>query len=266
MMSIWTIIAFTSVIASLLAAVFIWSRINRYPQKMKVMNAVWILTALWGSWIAVWAYLRFGENKEHKKLKIQDGMDASPEMPMEGMNMERKSKKGMQKAGMSGDGMQMTGMNMSMSGSARPFWQTVTLSALHCGAGCTLADIIGESIGYLGFRELAGWSVYWQWTFDYLLALIIGVLFQYAAIHPMTQMPVGQTLWRAFKIDFFSLTSWQIGMYFWVYIIFFIFPAEIFTPNTMIFWFVMQIAMLVGFLFAYPINYILIKTGIKPGM
>ena len=37
-------------------------------------------------------------------------------------------------------------MDMSMGNMPMeyPHWQSVALSALHCGAGCTLADIIGE--------------------------------------------------------------------------------------------------------------------------
>ncbi|MFR0836302.1 MAG: hypothetical protein ACLSG8_09445 [Barnesiella sp.] len=33
-------------------------------------------------------------------------------------------------------------MNMPEMKDERPFWQKVTLSTFHCGAGCTLADII----------------------------------------------------------------------------------------------------------------------------
>lgn len=37
-------------------AVHIAIDLTHRPQSMKIMNAVWILTALWGSYLALWAY------------------------------------------------------------------------------------------------------------------------------------------------------------------------------------------------------------------
>ena len=40
-------------------------------------------------------------------------------------------------------------------GPEKPFWQTVFVATSHCGAGCTLGDLIGESaIFILGFTAL----------------------------------------------------------------------------------------------------------------
>ncbi len=298
-MIFWSILAYFFIISAIIGSIFIWIRVQKYPQQMKIMNTVWVLTALWGSWAALWAYMRFGENHKNKNSSMKMDSDMSMEsglsenkmsMPMDmpdmKMNSEMTDKSGMtenkmsmpmdmsdvkmnsgmtMKSGMSDNKMSMPMPGMKMD-SNKPFWQKVTLSALHCGAGCTLADIIGEGIGYFGFSHLSGWTIWWQWGFDYILALIIGVLFQFAAIRPMMKMSVSKTILRALRIDFFSLTSWQIGMYLFMGFIFFIYPAERFEQNSIMFWFLMQIAMLTGFLFAYPTNYILIKLKIKPAM
>ena len=100
-------------------AVHIAIDLTHRPQSMKIMNAVWILSALWGSYLALWAYNKFGRSSPMKAE--DDGMK------MDNMEMD----------------MAMQG-EMSMQGMQRPYWQSVALSALHCGAGCTLADIIGE--------------------------------------------------------------------------------------------------------------------------
>ena len=42
-------------------AVHIAIDLTHRPQSMKIMNAVWILTALWGSYLALWAYNKFGQ-------------------------------------------------------------------------------------------------------------------------------------------------------------------------------------------------------------
>lgn len=37
-------------------------------------------------------------------------------------------------------------------------------------------------------------------------------------------------------------------------------------PDTAIFWFMMQLAMVTGFLTACPVNWLLLKTGVKEAM
>ena len=99
-------------------AVHIAIDLTHRPQSMKIMNAVWILSALWGSYLALWAYNKFGRSSP---MKVEDdGM----KMDMSGM-----------KDNMAMD-MAMPG-EMLMQGMQRPYWQSVALSALHCGAGWT---------------------------------------------------------------------------------------------------------------------------------
>lgn len=237
MFDITNLIAVFFVISGIGIAAHITIDLGRNKQSMKIMNAVWILTALWGSYLALWAYNKFGKGKS-----------TSMSMDMSNMKMDGAV-----------DEMDM--------GSGKPHWQSVALSALHCGAGCTLADILGEWITYYMPIQIGGSFLIGNWVLDFILALIIGVYFQFYAIREMEKISVGKGLARAFKADFFSLTSWQIGMYGWMAIVTFIlfkdFPAE---KDSWTFWFMMQIAMLCGFLCAYPMNALLIKAGIKKGM
>ena len=81
-------------------------------------------------------------------------------------------------------GMKDMNMDMSMGDMSmkRPHWQSVALSALHCGAGCTLADIIGEWFTNYIPVTVAGSQLIGNWVLDFILALIIGVYFQFYAI------------------------------------------------------------------------------------
>ena len=183
------------------------------------------------------------------------GMSDMKDMDMSGMkDMNMPDMKGMD-------------MGMSMGEMRRPYWQSVALSALHCGAGCTLADIIGEWFTNYVPVTVAGSQLVGNWVLDFVLALIIGVYFQFYAIREMEKISVGNALTRAFKADFFSLLSWQVGMYGWMAIVYFVlFINEPLPKDTWIFWFMMQLAMLFGFFCAYPMNALLIKLGIKKGM
>lgn len=138
--------------------------------------------------------------------------------------------------------------------------------ALHYGSGCTLADMIAETALLFIPFTLFGKTIYGSWAIDYVLALIIGIIFQYYAIVPMNDLLFKEGIKKAFKADFFSLTSWQIGMYGLMAIaVFVIFDHKI-EASEPLFWFMMQIAMVCGFITAYPTNWLLIKVGIKEKM
>lgn len=246
---------------SIVAEIFVWGGIGSAAaigmdlincrQQMKIMNAVWILTGLWASFLGLIAYYAFGRQCNALLTDAEPPEKIKMEMS-EAMKMER-----------------MTGMgHMEMSHSKRPYWQKVTLSALHCGGGCTLADLIGEWFLYFVPVAICGSHIAGSWVIDYCLALVIGIGFQYAAIRGMQRdLSSGTVLWRATKADVLSLTSWQVGMYGWMAIVIFALNGGQTLPRTSVeFWFMMQIAMGCGFLCAVPMNMLLIKLGIKKGM
>lgn len=205
-------------------------------QRMPVMNAVWPLTALWAGWVGLYWYFAFG------RAPLPGGKE--PARPMADMDM-----------------------NMQKAAPANPSARQITLATLHCGAGCALADIIGEWFTFMVPLYLAGSMLAGQWTLDYLLALVFGLLFQFAALRAMRRIPAGKALGRAFKIDFLSLTAWQIGMYaFMAWVMFCVLDGQMFAKTTWEFWFVMQLSMGAGFLLSYPVNRRLIRKGIKPVM
>ncbi|MEO7039407.1 MAG: DUF4396 domain-containing protein [Gemmatimonadaceae bacterium] len=149
----------------------------------------------------------------------------------------------------------------------KPFWQSVCIGALHCGSGCTLADLIVEW-SVLAFPvTLFGSIVFGSWAVDFLVAFALGIAFQYFTIAPMKHLAPREGLVAALKADTLSLSAWQLGMYGWMAIALFV----IFTPDTLsktqpAFWFMMQLAMIAGFLTSYPVNWWLLRKGIKEAM
>ncbi|MXP29661.1 DUF4396 domain-containing protein [Porphyrobacter algicida] len=204
----------------------------RRPQRMWIMNLVWLLTALFGSvlWLAI--YYRWGRTP------------ADPDADQGDVS----------------------------------FPVMVAKGSSHCGAGCTLGDIIIEWAVF-AFPAIAvwfGWQSWFEdkifaiWIPDFLLAFLIGVVFQYFTIKPMRDLSVGGGIWAAVKADTASISSWQIGMYGVMALIQFVWfkrafggTAEVNTPE---FWFAMQLAMLGGFVTSYPVNWMLIRIGWKEKM
>lgn len=236
------------VCAGIVIALVLAFSLFRHRQPMKIMNAVWILTALWAHYFALFAYYTFGTRWEDM---------AGPSAGNHAMNM-----------GFKADASLPMEMPMTINMDAeRPRWQSVTLSTLHCGAGCTLADLTGELFTLYVPVQIGGSLVAGSWTLDFVLALLFGIFFQFIAIREMENISFSKALSRAFKADVLSLTAWQIGMYGWMAIAYFVIFAEHpLQKDSCTFWFMMQIAMFAGFICSYPMNALLIRLGIKKGM
>lgn len=152
-------------------------------------------------------------------------------------------------------------------GKDKPFWQSAAVGATHCGAGCSLGDLVAE-VGLASFPlVLFGQKVFGTWLVDFILALLFGIAFQYFTIKPMKQLSPGEGLIAALKADTLSLTAWQLGMYGWMAVaLFALFGPERLAKTSPVFWFMMQIAMLAGFATSYPMNWWLLRKGIKEAM
>ncbi len=148
----------------------------------------------------------------------------------------------------------------------KPFWQTVFVATSHCGAGCTLGDTIAETAIFLSGVTLFGSKLLTAYLGDFTLAYLIGVLFQFFTIAPMRKLGVGEGIWAAIKADTISLVAFEVGMFGFMALnrlVFFEVPPE---PNTVTYWFLMQLAMIVGFATSYPANWWLVNSGIKEAM
>ena len=212
---------------------FLWILIDIFSghhQHMWIMDVVWPITGLYAGPLAVWVYYKVGRLSTHHAMMAAKERGEEP------------------------------------PGKQKPFWQMVGIGALHCGSGCTLADIVGEWALFLFPFTLFGHRIFGSWLVDFFVALLFGLIFQYFAIVPMRNLSVGEGIKAAVKADTLSLTSWQVGMYGWMAIATFaIFGHEI-AKTSPVFWFMMQIAMIAGFFTAYPVNWLLLRSGIKEKM
>ncbi|WP_099333017.1 DUF4396 domain-containing protein [Actinomyces minihominis] len=270
----WLVVLSTiSLILGVLSAAFIAIDVRRRPQLMRVMDFVWPIDGLWGSvgWVA--AYLWWGraglrgegghppQGQPMKTMKMS--MGDQPTAPMKSSNMPAMSMK----------------PALGMRGKPHAMPVSVFIGTSHCGAGCSMADLVVEWLIFFvpSVAVVGGLSWFFTdplfagWVISYFVALLFGITFQYAAISPMNpQRGIWGNIKTAAKADVLSLSAWQIGMYgamaigqLWIFPTFL--GGQVAT-NTPVFWFMMQIAMLAGFCTAYPVNWLLIKFGIKERM
>jgi len=235
------VLAIISLIVAFLCAVLIaLDEAVRHPQHMWIMNVVWPITALFGSLVTLWGYLRYG--------RLATRARSTPAL-RKGENPPSKRE--------------------------TPFPIMVGKGASHCGSGCALGDIAAEWLAFLapavavwfGWRSLFNEKMFAVWLLDFAFAFTFSIAFQFFTIRPMRKLSVGQGLLQALKADTLSLTAWQIGIYGFMAIAQFVFfrrlvgvPLKV---DSVEFWFMMQIAMIAGFITSYPVNWWLLKRGIK---
>jgi hypothetical protein len=137
----------------------------------------------------------------------------------------------------------------------------VTGSVIHCvagdGLGIMTAMVIGRYIG-LNFRsEFAG---------EYITGFLFGwILFQYTAMRSMGNSS-SQALWKGGRAEFFSMITLMSGMLLTAK---FIQPLIIPSPplpDTYAFWGIALLALFIGTVITYPMNWWLVSIGWKHGM
>jgi len=147
-------------------------------------------------------------------------------------------------------------------------YAVTAIGVSHCGAGCTLGDIIAEFAVFGLGATIAGLTLGAEYVADYIAAMALGIVFQYFAIAPMRGLALREGLIEAAKADVASITAFEIGLFGWMALMFFVFfPApHHLRPDSPAFWFLMQIGMIAGFFTSWPVNAWLIRAGIKEAM
>lgn len=206
----------------------------RHPQAMGIMNVVWPVSGLYFSVFAVWAYYALGRRKTKQAMQ-KHKQHASPDQ-------EQKSH-------------------------PSPTTAQVAVGTSHCGAGCMLADLGTEfAVAALGIT-LLGSPLWAEYVLDLLVAWALGIVFQYFAIVPMRGLSLGQGIAAAIKADTLSILAFQMGMYAWMALTWFVlFPQPHLTPFDPRFWLMMQIGMVCGYCTSFPMNWLLIRAGLKEAM
>jgi hypothetical protein len=221
-------IAWVSIGVALASAVVIAVDEVRHPQKMGIMNVVWPATALYLSAVAVWWYFRAGRRlAKDAPTRETGGNDA--------------------------DG--------------APTWGQSALATSHCGAGCALADVATEFAVFGLALTVAGSALWASFVWDFCAAWALGVVFQYFTIKPMRQLSPGAGVLAAIKADTLSIAAFQVGMYGWMALVYFVlFPAPHLAANMAVYWLMMQVGMVIGFLTSLPMNRWLVVLGWKEKM
>src|SRR5699024_5644559 len=101
---------------------------------------------------------------------------------------------------------------------------------------------------------------------QFTLASIFGIAFQYYGMGMYTRENFKEGINNAIKADTLALISFEIGMFGWMALVHFVFFTQPPEPTTAVYWFMMQLAMMLGFCTSYPANWLLVIKGVKHAM
>lgn len=140
-------------------------------------------------------------------------------------------------------------------------WRQVLGSTMHCAAGDGVGIIAGAVIGAL--LSLSHWG---DFTLEYALGFGFGwAFFQAFAMRDMVGGSYTLSLKETFIPELVSMNLLMAGM---IPTMKYLMPRidGAGDPLQLAFWFTMSMAMVVGFIFAYPINWWLVVNNLKHGM
>lgn len=140
-------------------------------------------------------------------------------------------------------------------------WRQVLGSTMHCAAGDGIGIVVGAAIG--AGLTLAFWPGF---LLEYLLGFGFGwTFFQAFAMRKMAGGSYRASLTMTFLPELLSMNMLMAGMQlvdrFWMPRV-----AGAHDPTGPEFWFIMSMALLAGFLVAYPMNWWLVANHMKHGM
>ncbi len=140
-------------------------------------------------------------------------------------------------------------------------WRQVLGSTMHCAAGDGLGIIAGAVVAT--HWHLPAWA---DLSLEYVLGFGFGwAVFQALAMREMAGGSYLGSLRQTFLPEFLSMNLLMAGM---VITTRWLMPHVVGGADPLLpgFWFVMSMAIIVGFILAYPMNWWLVANGLKHGM
>ncbi len=140
-------------------------------------------------------------------------------------------------------------------------WRQVLGSTMHCAAGDGLGIIVGAAIA--AQWHLSRWG---DLSLEYVLGFGFGwAFFQAFAMREMAGGSYLKSLRLTFFPEFVSMNFLMAGMVLTMRLLRPHLPGAG-DPSALPFWFVMSMALLAGFVLAFPVNWWLVARGLKHGM
>lgn len=208
-------------------ALMIMKDLFRHPHPVAVMNIVWPLTGLYMPFFGWLAWWYLGRQPSRQaKLAL-----LAPAGPQRYTN-----------------------------------WQTIFISTSLSAAACIMGDVLSLPLITLLNHFAINPQLGLQALISLALAFLLGLFFQFLAIRQRERCSFGRALLLAFKTETFPLLIYQSGIFIFMALALKYVLNQQINPLRVPFWFMLQLAMMIGFIFSWPANHFLIKRGLNPAV
>ena len=144
----------------------------------------------------------------------------------------------------------------------QPMWKQVLGSTLHCVAGDATGIIIAATI-----TGLLGLPMWFDMLAEYVFGFVFGLfIFQALFMKDMFGGSYRTALRRSFMPEWLSMNTMMAGMFPTMVYLMMGSDMRAMDPRELIYWGVMSLAIGVGFITAYPMNWWLVSNGLKHGL
>jgi hypothetical protein len=122
-----------------------------------------------------------------------------------------------------------------------------------------MATVITSAIGI----NVSGGIEWPEYVADYTAALAMGLLFRYSA----ESRPGRSRVWAAIRIvvkaDLLTVSAFELALLVWLALAHDLVFPTVLRANNPVFWFILQIGLIIGFFAAWPASAWLIRRGVK---
>ncbi len=143
-----------------------------------------------------------------------------------------------------------------------PMWKQALGSTLHCVSGDAAGVIIAATV-----TGLLGLPMWFDMTAEYVLGFAFGLfIFQALFMKDMMGGSYRKALTSSFIPEWVSMNAMMAGMFPTMVAIMMGRDMRAMDPRELLYWGTMSLAIGVGFLTAYPVNWWLVSKGLKHGL
>lgn len=208
-------------------ALMILKDIFRHPHPVRIMNLIWPLTGLYMPFIGWLAWWYLGR-KPSRQLKLA--------------------------------------LLVPQKIHHHAGWPTIFISTSLSAAACIFSEVITLPIITLLNHYHFLTPLWLQAIICLAISLFSGLFLQFMAIKQRESLSFWRTLMTAFTTETFPLLVYQAGVFLFMGLALKFVLHQQLDPLMTAFWFMLQLAMLTGFIFSWPANHFLIKRGLNPAV
>lgn len=135
-----------------------------------------------------------------------------------------------------------------------------------CASGCVIGAILAVALQPLFAHLLPGSPRLSHALLSMVLALTGGLLVQILGWREAGHCSWSRALFNTLKNDLFPLFAWQLGVFLCLELAIHFVLHNAINPRLASCWFMLQTALCIGFIFAWPANKRLLSKGLKQGL